>query len=163
MFNSRSNENSLAPQFKWLEYTFNISFTVYSPCLSSGLSHSPASGKGGGKRGREVDDSKKSLGLFPHNSFSELSIPVCTSSFSLVLTWVIVKLKRRGGDHGGIVTRRENTMSAKRFSPSVFFLVAEDLIDRQLVRESRADKVMIEHLTTEQELSLNRVFQKREV
>jgi hypothetical protein len=44
-------------------------------------------------------------------------------------------------------------MSAKRFSPSVFFPVAETFIDRQLVRESRADKVMIEHLTTEQELS----------
>jgi hypothetical protein len=46
----------------------------------------------------------------------------------------------------------------KTFLSFCFLPVAETFIDRQLVRESRADKVMIEHLTTEQEQSLNREF-----
>ncbi len=61
--------------------------------------------------------------------------------------------------------RRENKKSgdSKTFVSFSFLPRGGDLIDRQLVRESRADKVMIEHLTTEQELSLNREFQKRSV
>jgi hypothetical protein len=30
VFNSRSNEYSLAPQFKWLEYTFNMAFLSFN-------------------------------------------------------------------------------------------------------------------------------------